>query len=103
VRVTGHPPELEAEAAAGLVTDMLSRATELDGVPERVAATLREELAAGLSCRAAVKVNDRLAEVEQRALLIDLAGTNDPYRCPPGRPIILRLSQEEMERRLGRR
>jgi len=29
--------------------------------------------------------------------------TDNPYRCPHGRPIILRLSQEEMERRLGRR
>ena len=82
---------------------MLTRATDLDGVPERVGETLREELAAGLSCRAAVKVNDRLGEAEQRALLGDLAATADPYRCPHGRPIVLRLSQEEMERRLGRR
>jgi DNA mismatch repair protein MutL len=40
---------------------------------------------------------------EQRALLVDLVNTDNPYRCPHGRPIILRLSQEEMERRLGRR
>ena len=40
---------------------------------------------------------------DESALLGDLAATNDPYRCPHGRPIILRLSQEEMERRLGRR
>ncbi len=103
IRVTSHPPDLDTEAAGQLVTEMLNRATDLDGVPERVGETLREELAAGLSCRAAVKVNDRLAEVEQRALLGDLAATADPYRCPHGRPIILRLSQEEMERRLGRR
>ena len=40
---------------------------------------------------------------EQRALLDDLSETDNPYRCPHGRPIVLRLSQEEMERRLGRR
>ncbi len=103
VRVTSHPPDLDTEAAGQLVTEMLNRATDLDGVPERVGETLREELAAGLSCRAAVKVNDRLVDAEQRALLGDLAATADPYRCPHGRPIILRLSQDEMERRLGRR
>jgi DNA mismatch repair protein MutL len=86
-----------------LVAEVLDRATALDGVPEGAAAEVEEELAAGLSCRGAVKVNHRLADAEQRALLDDLADTSNPYRCPHGRPIILRLSQEEMERRLGRR
>jgi len=64
---------------------------------------LEDELAAGLSCRAAIKVNHELAPEAQRALLRDLAATENPYRCPHGRPIVLRLTQEEMERRLGRR
>ncbi len=103
IRIAALPPELDEESASALVLEMLDRATELDGVPERIAEALREELAAGLSCRAAIKVNHRLAEAEQRSLLDDLAATENPYRCPHGRPIILRLSQEEMERRLGRR
>ena len=64
---------------------------------------LEEELSASLSCRGAIKINHRLTQEEQRALLSDLQTTDNPYRCPHGRPIILRLSQEEMERRLGRR
>jgi DNA mismatch repair protein MutL len=64
---------------------------------------LEEALAASLSCRGAIKINHVLSAAEQRALLDDLAATDNPYRCPHGRPIILRLSQEEMERRLGRR
>ncbi len=103
VRLSSLPPDLEAEEARELVVDILDRATALDGVPDRVAAEVEEELAAGLSCRGAVKVNHRLTDTEQRALLDDLAQTSNPYRCPHGRPIILRLSQEEMERRLGRR
>ena len=103
IRITSLPPELDAEDAKKMVEEILERATELDGLPERVTEILREELAASLSCRAAIKVNHDLAEIEQRALLEDLAHTDNPYRCPHGRPIILRLSQEEMERRLGRR
>jgi len=103
VRLSSVPPELEIEAAERVVEEVLDRATALDGVPERAADELEEELAASLSCRAAIKINHTLSPAEQRALLDDLVATENPYRCPHGRPIILRLSQEEMERRLGRR
>jgi DNA mismatch repair protein MutL len=86
-----------------VVEMLLDRATSLDGTPEAVLEELADELAASLSCKAAIKINHALSEVEQRALLADLAGTDNPYRCPHGRPIVLRLSQDEMERRLGRR
>ena len=103
VRVSSVPPELEPEAVDQVVEEILNRATALDGVPERAAEELSEELAASLSCRGAIKINHRLSRQEQQALLEDLVTTDNPYRCPHGRPIILRLSQEEMERRLGRR
>ena len=103
IRLSSVPPELEAEEVDRVVEEILDRATALDGVPERAAAELEEEIAASLSCRAAIKINHNLSDDEQRALLSDLVATDNPYRCPHGRPIILRLSQEEMERRLGRR
>jgi DNA mismatch repair protein MutL len=103
VRVSALPPDLDPQAGGDLVRHLLERATDLDGVPERVAEELEEELAASLSCRAAIKINHPLAPEKQRALLLDLATTEDPFRCPHGRPIVLRLSQAEMERRLGRR
>ncbi len=102
-RITALPPELDAGEAEGLLLEVLEAVTRwgeegVDG-PRR----LREELAASLSCRAAVKVNHPLTREEQLRLLHDLARTADPYRCPHGRPIVLTLRQEEMERRLGRR
>jgi len=103
IRITSLPPEFNGEDAAGLLEEMLDRATDLDGTPERVAEELREEMAASLACRAAIKINHPLKDEEQRALLEDLSKTRDPYRCPHGRPIVLRLLQDEMERRLGRR
>jgi DNA mismatch repair protein MutL len=103
VRVLSVPPEFDETAVKEVVESVLDRATALDGVPEGASKELEEELAASLSCRGAIKVNHRLSVDEQRALLDDLLATDNPYRCPHGRPIILRLSQEEMERRLGRR
>ena len=83
--------------------EILESATSIDGNPESVTEKLREEIAASCACRAAIKVNCALKEAEQRRLLEDLAITTDPYRCPHGRPILIRLGQDEMERRLGRR
>jgi DNA mismatch repair protein MutL len=103
IRLLSVPPELEVEDVDRVVEEILDRATALDGVPERAADELEEEIAASLSCRAAIKINHRLSIDEQRALLADLVATDNPFRCPHGRPIILRLSQQEMERRLGRR
>jgi DNA mismatch repair protein MutL len=97
------PPEFDEAAVQEVVENVLDRATALDGVPDGAPREIEEELAASLSCRGAIKVNHRLSIDEQRALLDDLLATDNPYRCPHGRPIILRLSQEEMERRLGRR
>ncbi len=103
IRLCSVPPGLDPDTVDGVIEEMLERATALDGVPERVGEELEEALAASLSCRGAIKINHVLSASEQRALLDDLAATDNPYRCPHGRPIILRLSQEEMERRLGRR
>ena len=103
IRVSSVPPEFDEQAVREVVEGVLDRATALDGVPEFASQELEEELAASLSCRGAIKVNHHLTVDEQRALLDDLLATDNPYRCPHGRPIILRLSQEEMERRLGRR
>jgi DNA mismatch repair protein MutL len=103
IRLSSVPPDLEADAVQEVVEEILDRATALDGVAARAAEELEEDIAASLSCRAAIKVNHRLSSQEQQALLEDLVATDNPYRCPHGRPIILRLSQEEMERRLRRR
>jgi DNA mismatch repair protein MutL len=103
VRITALPPETDEHSAGEILEDLLNRATSLDGVPEQVAEELSHELAASLACQSAIKVNHPLTTDEQAVLLKDLIDTENPYRCPHGRPIVLRLSQDEMERRLGRR
>ncbi len=63
---------------------------------------VRDNLAKSFSCRSAVKAGDPLTEPEMRALVTDLFATDVPYVCPHGRPIVLRISIEEMDRRFGR-
>jgi DNA mismatch repair protein MutL len=59
---------------------------------------LRERVAVSVSCRSAIKINTPLSEEKMQWLLDELFHCDNPYTCPHGRPIILRLSIEEILR-----
>ncbi len=61
-----------------------------------------EERIAALSCKAAVKGNTRLSEEEARALIEDLLTLENPYHCPHGRPTIISMGKQELERKFKR-
>jgi DNA mismatch repair protein MutL len=65
-------------------------------------AGVRDTLAKSFSCRSAVKAGDPLTEGEMRALLEQLSHATMPYVCPHGRPVMLRISIDELDRRFGR-
>lgn len=54
------------------------------------------------ACKAAVKGHDRLDEIEVMALIDDLTKLRNPYHCPHGRPIIILLSQKDLEKEFKR-
>jgi DNA mismatch repair protein MutL len=62
----------------------------------------RERLAKSFSCRAAIKKGDPLSSPEMKGLLSQLFQTEIPYVCPHGRPVIIKLSIGELDRRFGR-
>lgn len=60
------------------------------------------ELFYSMACKAAVKAHDRLDQAEIEALLADLQNLDNPYQCPHGRPVIIRISRYELEKRFRR-
>jgi DNA mismatch repair protein MutL len=66
-------------------------------------ADLAKEMAADLACESAVVKNTQLNREEMEALLAQLRQTENPYRCPHGRPIIVAYSLVELEKAFGRR
>ncbi|MBR5041548.1 MAG: DNA mismatch repair endonuclease MutL [Clostridiales bacterium] len=54
------------------------------------------------ACKAAVKGHDKLHDIEIKGLLEDLSKLKDPYHCPHGRPIVIRLSEKEIEKEFKR-
>ena len=61
-----------------------------------------KRLAASYSCKAAVKAGDPLTEEEMRTLVDQLFATENPFYCPHGRPIIINLSIDELDKRFER-
>ena len=61
------------------------------------------KLAARVCKRMAVKGGQTLSNEEQRALLNDLEACDSPRTCPHGRPTMIHLSVDMLERQFGRR
>lgn len=60
------------------------------------------EKIASMSCKAAVKGNQRLSRMESEQLLADLLLLENPYHCPHGRPTIIAMSKTEIEKKFKR-
>ena len=65
-------------------------------------ATFRDEAAASMACKAAVKINMKLTPEKMRWMIDNLLITSSPTTCPHGRPVILRLTMKDIERKFHR-
>jgi DNA mismatch repair protein MutL len=97
--VTAVPPHFPQDNLAGLLRNVLDDVRQSPGMTRRG----DEVQVARAACRCAVSADSVLAPVEQRQLLNDLAGTEMPYTCPRGRPVMINISLAELEKRFGRR
>jgi len=63
---------------------------------------IRDNLAKSFACKAAIKAGDRLNLTEMVVLIEHLFLSKMPYVCPHGRPVIVRIPLEELDKRFGR-
>lgn len=75
---------------------------ELDTGLDRGSYRVIEEKIASMSCKAAVKGNNRLSLQEATELIDELLTLDNPYNCPHGRPTIITMSQYEMDKKFKR-
>ncbi len=57
---------------------------------------------ASMACRKAVKANDTLSILEMDKLINDLRYIDNPFHCPHGRPIIIKFTEYEMDKKFKR-
>lgn len=78
------------------VLDSLAEGTGFGGL------RVIEEKIASMSCKAAVKGNNRLSPKEAERLIDELLTLDNPYNCPHGRPTIVAMTRAEMDRKFKR-
>ncbi|MBP3645220.1 MAG: DNA mismatch repair endonuclease MutL [Clostridia bacterium] len=55
-----------------------------------------------MACKKAIKGGDKLTMEEIKPLLMDMIRTNAPPTCPHGRPLVITLSKNDLEKRFRR-
>ena len=98
--VRAVPDNLFSVASREVLTEMLDGLSSAGG--NRVEAESINDRIATMSCKAAVKGNNRLSAREAEALIDELLNLENPYNCPHGRPTIVSMSQYELEKKFKR-
>ena len=98
--VRAIPDNLFGIAKKELLLEMLDDLA--DGISTSMTPELIDEKVASMSCKAAVKGNNRLSAQEADALIGELLLLENPYHCPHGRPTIIAMTQRELEKKFKR-
>ena len=62
----------------------------------------QQALAASMACHTSIRAGDRLNQEEMRTLVQRLLKAREPFSCPHGRPIIIRIPLSHLDRLFGR-
>ncbi len=103
VAVTSSPAVLSADGAEALLRSLAADSGDGAGGPADLSRRILESMAASMACKAAVKMHHPLSAPEMEALVAELFAAEQPYACPHGRPIVLQMTDSDLERRFGRR
>jgi DNA mismatch repair protein MutL len=96
IAIKSVPTDLPPSEARNLLAEILDTVdAEKRGGAK---ASLRDDIAASLACKAAVKINMKLTPEKMQWLIDRLLVTSSPTTCPHGRPVILRLTMKDIER-----
>jgi hypothetical protein len=86
-----NPQEMLLEILDSILEDSFKKTPE--SIKDRIAT---------MSCKAAVKGNNRLSTTEALALIKKLMNLENPYNCPHGRPTMISMSKYELEKKFKR-
>jgi len=97
--VRHHPTWFKSGQEESIIREMIDFLLE---TKELSIAKFREATAIMMSCKRSIKANHYLTPMEARALLEDLKQTKNPYNCPHGRPVLVKLTNKDMEKMFKR-
>lgn len=95
----GIPTDLYGTDAKDLFLTVLDELAEFPvrGTPDVILLKI-----ASMSCKAAVKGNQKISYEEAKVLLKRLFSLENPYHCPHGRPTMFSMSKQEIDKKIKR-
>ncbi len=80
-----------------MVTELSELEKEVDNIYE-----FKKETIMMMSCKSAVKANDKLTEVEAREIIDKVLADETLLKCPHGRPTLIKLTKKDIEKMFKR-
>ena len=101
--ISALPDAFRSVPAAPLLQDLLDHDPDRESADLDPAQHFKQETAAMLACKAAIKAGDALGLEEMQQLMADLSRCDLPWSCPHGRPPLVKVSLAELEKIFQRR
>ena len=79
--------------------ELISELLEVDSIKNT--ASILEKIAS-MSCKAAIKGNQKISFEEAKILIDELLELDNPYNCPHGRPTVIKMTKTEIEKKFKR-
>lgn len=98
VMVEGVPSGLRIRSDEKILLDILDEYKR----EKKDSVDIRDNVAKSFACHSAIKAGEPLSLEAMNALIDQLFATREPYFCPHGRPVIITLSLDELDRRFRR-
>ncbi len=99
VMIRGVPSDIRSGDEKSILDDILAQ-YKLNR--ERLRTPRKDNLAKSLARRAAIRPGVRLSPREMRSLIDQLFACEMPYACPSGRPTMIKIPIEELDKRFSR-
>jgi DNA mismatch repair protein MutL len=99
IKIEGVPDDVKKGSEEQVLLDLVEEYSKNEREEQL---EQKDNLAKSYSCKTAIKAGDKLDERAMRLLIDQLFATSMPYVCPHGRPIVVKISLNEFDRRFGR-
>ncbi len=98
VRIEAVPSILSRKSPEKAILAVLDDIASLKGTGY----DLKKAIAQSIACRSAVMAGDRLDDREAEALISRLMKCGNAYSCPHGRPTLIKISRDDLDKQFGR-
>ena len=99
VIIRAIPPYISNEDAISVVSEI---ASNLQNSKKEIAPKILDDIYHTIACRSAVKAHDKSSNYELSFLIDCLKKETDVKHCPHGRPVTVKISKTDIEKRFGR-